>query len=780
MTVASPKTLHSLEYDRLKELLKNFCFSSLAKQAIDVLEPTDDPVLIEQGIAETREAMSFLEQTSNFSLGGVRDLTPMFHDIKKHVSLNGEELLVILRTIEATRGIRDQLTSQNKLALLCRLAERLSIPKRLAQQIYDTIDENGEIRIDASPALARLTRKKQTLEGEIQHKLQSLIDRNPDLISEAVITRRSGRLVIPIRSGATGAMKFVVHDRSATGQTLYAEPTSLVPENNAIAELESSIREERLRILRELTQEVRSAERLLLRNQAILTHIDFLFTRASYAAVHRCAFPKLSDSISLIDARHPLLTEDKVVPISLSFGDDARMVVITGPNTGGKTVTLKTVGLLTLMVQSIIPIPASPDSELAIVSRIRTDIGDEQSLEQNLSTFSGHMQNIVDALSVADSHSLILLDELGAGTDPQEGAALGLSILEELLEKKAFVAVSTHLTALKYFAIRRAAVKTASMEFDVSTLSPTFRVVEGIPGQSNAFVIAHRLGLANGIVERAHRFLSQEQIKTEDIIRDLQRTRQDMLHHRKQLQRELSSAEELKETYNQRLASFEQAKVEELPTRVRKLDSFLRQGQERIEKLLGTINANRPEQEIRDEYQQITGLRQSLKREEEEFTASQKEGELIVPEDLRRGGIVYVRSVQADGRIIHVSQKGRVSVEVDGIKLRTNVSDLAPARGTLKTKPRSSRLQLPEQDHISLQLNIRGMTISEALPRVEIYLDRLLLTDIKRASILHGKGTGALRDSVRDYLSSYSSVKSYGPATPREGGEGVTTFEFVE
>jgi DNA mismatch repair protein MutS2 len=745
MTVASLKTLHSLEYDRLKELLKNFCFSSLAKQAIDVLEPTDDPVLIEQGIAETREAMSFLEQASNFSLGGVRDLVAIFHDIKKHVSLNGEELLVILRTIEATCGIRDQLTSRNKLALLCELAERLSIPKRLAQQIYDTIDENGEIRIDASPTLARLTRKKQTLEGEIQHKLQSLIDRNPDLISEAVITRRSGRLVIPIRSGATGAMKFVVHDRSATGQTLYAEPTSLVAENNAIAELESSVREERLRILRELTQEVRSAERLLLRNQAILTHIDFLFTRASYAAVHRCAFPRLSDSISLIDARHPLLAEDKVVPITLSFGDDARMVVITGPNTGGKTVTLKTVGLLTLMVQSIIPI-----------------------------------QNIVDALSVADSHSLILLDELGAGTDPQEGAALGLSILEELLEKKAFVAVSTHLTALKYFAIRRAAVKTASMEFDVRTLSPTFRVVEGIPGQSNAFVIAHRLGLANGIVERAHRFLSQEQIKTEDIIRDLQRTRQDMLHHRKQLQRELSSAEELKETYNQRLASFEQAKVEELPTRVRKLDSFLRQGQERIEKLLGTINANRPEQEIRDEYQQITGLRQSLKQEEEEFTASQKEGELIVPEDLRSGGIVYVRSVRADGRIIHVSQKGRVSVEVDGIKLRTNVSDLAPARGTLKTKPRSSRLQLPEQDDISLQLNIRGMTISEALPRVEIYLDRLLLTDIKRASILHGKGTGALRDSVRDYLSSYSSVKSYGPATPREGGEGVTTFEFVE
>lgn len=780
MTVASLKTLHSLEYDRLKELLKSFCFSSLAKQAIDVLEPTDDPVLIEQGITETKEAMSFLEQASNFSLGGVRDLVPLFHDIKKRVSLNGEELVVILRTIEATRGIRDQLTSQNKLALLCGLAERLSIPKRLAQQIYDTIDENGEIRIDASPALARLTRKKQTLEGEIQHKLQSLIDRNPDLISEAVITRRSGRLVIPIRSGATGAMKFVVHDRSATGQTLYAEPTSLVAENNAIAELESSVREERLRILRELTQEVRSAERLLLRNQAILTHIDFLFTRASYAAVHRCAFPKLSDSISLIDARHPLLAEEKVVPITLSFGDDARMVVITGPNTGGKTVTLKTVGLLTLMVQSIIPIPASPDSELVIVSRIRTDIGDEQSLEQNLSTFSGHMRNIVNALSVADSHSLILLDELGAGTDPQEGAALGLSILEELLEKKAFVAVSTHLTALKYFAIRRAAVKTASMEFDVTTLSPTFRVVEGIPGQSNAFVIAHRLGLANGIVERAHRLLSQEQIKTEDIIRDLQHTRQQMLHHRTQLQRELSSVRELKETYNQRLASFEQAKAEELPTRVRKLDSFLRQGQERIEKLLGAINANRPEQEIRDGYQQITGLRESLKREEEEFTASQKEGEQIIPEDLRSGGIVHVRSVRADGRIIQVSRKGRVTVEVDGIKLRTNVSDLAPARGTLKTKPRSSRLQLPEQDHISLQLNIRGMRISEALPRVETYLDRLLLTDIKRASILHGKGTGALRDSVRDYLSSYPSVKSYGPATPREGGEGVTTFEFVE
>ncbi|MCK4392271.1 endonuclease MutS2, partial [Candidatus Bipolaricaulota bacterium] len=464
------------------------------------------------------------------------------------------------------------------LPLLRRFAERLSEASELAKRITRTIDEAGEIRDDASPTLKQLMGKRRTLEERIEKKLHALIERNPELISEAVVTRRTGRLVIPIKSGATGAMEFVVHDRSATGQTLYAEPTSLVAENNAVVGIESEIRKERLHILRELTDAFKQAEPAFLRDRMILAHLDSLFARATYAAAHHCSFPHLSGVIVLRDARHPLLPEKRVVPISLSLGGHTRMTVITGPNTGGKTVTLKTIGLLTLMTQSVIPIPASPDSELAIAAKVRSDIGDEQSIEQNLSTFSSHMGNIVSILKEADADSLILLDELGAGTDPQEGAALGLAILEDLLSSEALVAASTHLTPLKYFAIRHPTVKTASVEFDVETLSPTFRVVEGIPGRSNAFVIARGLGLSAPLVKRARSFLSEGEINAEDIIEELQRERQTMINYRRKAQQELSEAKKLEESYQERLAAFESAKEEELSSRLKELEAFLRRG----------------------------------------------------------------------------------------------------------------------------------------------------------------------------------------------------------
>jgi DNA mismatch repair protein MutS2 len=387
------------------------------------------------------------------------------------------------------------------------------------------------------------------------------------------------------------------------------------------------------------------------------------------------------------------------------------------------------------------------------------------------------MGNIVSILKEAGADSLILLDELGAGTDPQEGAALGLAILENLLSSEALVAASTHLTPLKYFAIRHPAVKTASMEFDVETLSPTFRVVEGIPGKSNAFVIARGLGLSAPLVKRARSFLSEGEIHAEDIIEELQRERQTMINYRRKAQQELSEAKKLEESYQERLAAFKSAKEEELSSRLKELEAFLRLGQNRVERLLAEMNASPTVEGAKGAYRELAGLRGELSEKQELLSRRGEEG--ISAAELKIGRLVHVRSLDADGRIVQLAQGGRVTIDLEGIRVITDHSDLAPARQRHKVKPRSPLPLQPFVGRVSLQLNVRGMTVIEALREVESYLDRLLLADVRQASILHGKGTGALRDAVRSYLSSCSFVGSCGPAPPREGGEGVTVFELI-
>ena len=459
------------------------------------------------------------------------------------------------------------------------------------------------------------------------------------------------------------------------------------------------------------------------------------------------------------------------------------MVVITGPNTGGKTVTLKTIGLLALMTQSTIPIPASPDSELVIASKIRSDIGDEQSISQNLSTFSAHMRNIVSLLEEADAETIVLLDELGAGTDPQEGAALGLAVIEALLESEAIVAVSTHLTPLKYFAIRHPAVKTASMEFDVESLSPTYRVIEGIPGRSNAFVIAQQLGLAADRIDRARSFLSQGEIRADDILDELERERQAMRRHRESAERDRADAKRMREEYDRKLSEFEREKEGALSERFKGFDRFLRDGQRRLEEILAAANAGATPEETRADLREVAGLREGAI---EQQTSAERlvRDEALSADALKPGALVYVRSVAADGRIVQIGAQGRVTVDLDGVRVTTGAEDLAPSQGrkpaAVPTKKKRSRVRRPRPGRVPLQLNVRGMTVSEALRELDGYMDLLLRADIRRASILHGKGTGALRDAIGAYLGSCSFVSSYGLAPPNLGGEGVTEFELAE
>jgi len=742
--VAIDKTLRDLEFDRVKAIVRQHASCSLGEEAIDALVPIADREAIESAMAEVREAMKFLSVHGRFSLGAVRDLAPLISRAKESAYLDGEELAVVLNTIEGTFQVQATLTEHAEGPLLSKIAERLTAGgQTIRRNIHRAIDERGGIRDDATPELSQLTRKRRTIEGRIESKLQRFIDRNPELISEPVITRRRGRLVVGIRSGALSAMEFIVHDRSATGQTLYVEPPGFVPENNLVSQLDNDIREEIRRILRALTNEFLESETAFLRDRAILAHLDSTFARADYAIQARCDFPELGKAISLRNARHPLIDAEAVVPISLSLGDGSRMMVLTGPNTGGKTVSLKTIGLLVLMVQAAIPIPASPDSELPLLSSVRTDIGDEQSIAQNLSTFSAHMTNIVSIIEEADVDSLILLDELGAGTDPQEGAALGLSVIEALLESNALVCVSTHLTPLKYFAIRHPEVKTASMEFDVRTLSPTYRVIEGVPGRSNAFIIAQQLGFPAERIERARSFLSQGEIRADDILDELERERQAMRTQRLAAERDRSEATSLRESYERQLAAFEEEKESALSDRFKALDQFLRDSQQRMEKLLASSQQNESENSRRQHLREISELREETRQRQVE-ASTLRHSDSLDPDELKVGKAVHVRSLATDGRIVQLTAKGKVTVDMDGIRVQTEPADLIAARKRtrIKTSTQEKRTRIrPKRlrsKQIPLELNVMGLTVNEALRLVEEYLDQLLLADIRKARILHG------------------------------------------
>lgn len=784
--VAIDKTLRDLEFDRVKAIVRQHASCSLGEEAIDALVPIADRDVIESAMNEVREAMRFLSVHGRFSLGAVRDLAPLIIRAKESSALDGEAFAVVLNTIEGTLQVKVTLTEDAEGPLLSKIAERLTAGgQTVRRNIHRAIDERGAIRDDATPELSKFTRKRRTIEGRIESKLQGFIDRNPELISEPIITRRGGRLVVGIRSGAVSAMEFIVHDRSATGQTLYVEPPGFVPENNLVSQLDSDIREEIRRILRALTNEFLESETAFLRDRAILAHLDSTFARADYAIQARCNFPELGKVITLRDARHPLIAAEDVVPISLSLGDGSRMMVLTGPNTGGKTVSLKTIGLLVLMTQAAIPIPASPDSELPLLSSVRTDIGDEQSILQNLSTFSAHMTNIVSVIEEADVDSLILLDELGAGTDPQEGAALGLAVIEALLESNALVCISTHLTPLKYFAIRHPEVKTASMEFDVKTLSPTYRVIEGVPGRSNAFIIAQQLGFPAERIERARSFLSQGEIRADDILDELERERQAMRAQRQAAERDRSEATSLRESYERQLVAFEGDKESALSDRFKALDQFLREGQLRMETLLASAQQSESESERREHLREISELRTETRARQEE-AGKLRHSDSLELDELEVGKAVHVRSLATDGRIVQLTDKGKVTVDMDGIRVQTEPADLIAARKQSKrkasTQERRTRIR-PKRlrsKQIPLELNVMGLTVNEALRLVEEYLDQLLLADIRKARILHGKGTGALRDAVQSYLGSCRFISAFGFAPPNLGGDGVTEFEISE
>ncbi len=784
--VANERTLRDLEYAKIKEIIKGFASSSLGREWVEELAPSANPAVIRVRLERVEELRRLLEERS-FSLGAIHDLRPILREARQSTSLPPEDFLPILETIRAARTLRERLQGLKGFPRLREIARGLGVFRELEENIARTIDEQGQLREGASPRLRELTSRRRLIEERVKRELEGILQSPAyaGAIQDAVIARRGGRLVVPIKAGARHLLDWVVQDSSDSGQTLYVEPPAVVEGNNELRELEGQIREERLRILKELTARLKLEERKLLKTLRALGVLDGLYAAARFAQEWGCASPKLNlqGHIHLIGARHPLLPKATVVPIEINFGAGNQGVLITGPNTGGKTVTLKTIGLLQLLAQSGLQVPASPDSELAIFKRVRSDIGSEESIEQSLSTFSSHMRNIIEILREVDGETLVLLDELGAGTDPQEGAALGIAILRFLLLKGAKLAVTTHFSALKRFAYLNPRLKTCSVEFDVETLSPTYRLLEGV-GASNALIVAERLGLSREIIEEAERTIPEGEVRVEEIIRDLQRERSLILKERQELEERLREADRLRREYEARLRRLEEEKERALSVELRELEELLRQTRRELEEVL---HQAREEAEARTALQELKRLEAELKAAGQKLVPVEQERSPISLAELRVGQQVYLLGAERIGLVREVIDEGRIAVELDGRRVWTRLADLRrpepgeELRGLSEAshpRPRPTSYQLSLKPEVKLELSVHGLKPVEALSKVDRYLDRLLLAEVGKGYIIHGKGTGALKRAIREHLRELPFVKAFYPAPPHEGGEGVTVVEL--
>ncbi|MCS6936991.1 MAG: endonuclease MutS2 [Candidatus Bipolaricaulota bacterium] len=783
--LTNEKTLKDLEYGKLKEILQSFAVSPMGRELVAALRPSAEYETIERELDRVEELCAAITQ-ARFALSALPDIRPLLQQARQTTSLSGEEFLLIGEALGHVRQTRERLLALDEQPHLRELGERLEVFRELEENIFRVFDEDGEIRESASPTLRELITRQRVLEERVQRRLQALIQSGQlsGILQDTLITRRSGRLVIPIKSSARHELDAVVHDSSDSGQTLYIEPHSVVEENNQIRELEGEIRDEKLRIVRELTQRLQAESRKIEETLRVIAYLDLLYAKAQFALHFHCYRPQLrrDGQIHLIAARHPLLNPETVVPIEVKLGEPFQGIVITGPNTGGKTVALKTVGLLTLMAHSGIPIPAAPDSSLMLCEKVFSDIGDEQSIQQNLSTFSAHLKNLLKILQHADAQTLVLIDELGAGTDPTEGAALGIAILETLLQRGAKILATTHFSAIKHFAYRHPKLKTCSVEFDVETLTPTFRLVEGI-GASNAFAIAERLGLPHEILQRARAHLAEGQVHVEEIIAKLERERSALAQEHERVSQHLRELEAQKREYAERLNQVRARKEEALTQELRQIEKQLKEARTALEEALHRAKQTSDESQLREALKRVHGVGAELAQASQQLRV---ESQVEVPwrlEELSAGVRVQLRDSKRLGTVRQVVSAERIEVELDGgVRLWAKLSDLVQPTTAKPNEQERRRMRVFVDTTTTAapppELDLRGLTVSEALRQIDLYLDKLLLTGLKRGRLLHGKGTGVLRREIRKHLATLSIVKSFESAPPNQGGDGVTIVEL--
>lgn len=787
------KVLKTLEYNKIIDRLTELAASPMGKECCRNLMPQYDISQIRHAQTETSDALSRILQKGSISFSGIRDIRPSFMRLKVGSTLTAPELLSISSVLNAALRVKAFSKSRQE-SEPDSLEERFSLLEPLTplnSAITHCILSEEEISDEASPELRRIRRTIKSTHNKIHEQLNSLVNSstNRTMLQDALITMRDNRYCIPVKAEYKSQFNGMVHDQSSSGSTLFIEPMSVVKLNNELRELAVKEQEEISRILADLSNLAAQHLEALEANISILTELDFIFARASLSKDMKGTEPDFNgDGIIFIKkGRHPLIDPKKVVPIDIRLGEDFDLLVITGPNTGGKTVSLKTLGLFTLMGQAGLHIPAFDHSRLSVFHEVYADIGDEQSIEQSLSTFSSHMTNTISILKEADEHSLCLFDELGAGTDPTEGAALAMSILSYLHSRNIRTAATTHYSELKLFALSTSGVENGCCEFDVETLRPTYRLLIGIPGKSNAFAISGKLGLPDFIIEDAKSRIDTEDISFEDVLNDLEQSRITMEREQAQLAAYKKEVETLKQKLKQKNEKLDSSKDKILQDAKEQARQILQDAKDYADESIRKYNKWMKDGGLNKEMEaQRTALRDKLDRTggQASLNGKRTQKKNYKATDFKLGDMVHVLSLDLKGTVSSLPNgKGDLFVQMGILRSLVNIKDLELIDEPVVTGPNlsktgSGKIKMSKTSTISPEINLIGKTVDEALPLLDKYLDDAYLSHLPQVTVIHGRGTGALKNAVHGHLKKTKYVKSYRVGGFGEGDHGVTIVEF--
>ncbi len=788
------KVLRVLEYNKIIERLTDKATSEQGRKLTAALEPMTDLEAIKKAQTETADALGYLLRKGSTSFGGNKDLGMCIRSLEIGSTLSIAELLWIAAFLENVNRIKSYGRKEREdtpADSLDEYFESLEPLTPLSNEIRRCILSEEEIADDASPALKKIRRSMAIANDRIHSQLASMISGScRTYLQDAVVTMRNNRYCIPVKSEYKGQVQGMVHDQSSTGSTFFIEPAAVVNLNNELRELEIKEQEEIAVILADLSAQAGAYTELLTGNQKAMTALDFIFAKATLALEQNAAMPVFNTEhqIRIRQGRHPLLDKKKVVPIDIQLGIDFDLLVITGPNTGGKTVSLKTVGLLTLMGQAGLHIPALDRSELSIFEEVYADIGDEQSIEQSLSTFSSHMTNIVSILQQADGGSLCLFDELGAGTDPTEGAALAISVLDHLHGRGIRTMATTHYSELKVYALSTPFVENASCEFSVETLRPTYRLLIGIPGKSNAFAISSKLGLPDHIIEDAKRHITEDKESFEDLLANLENSRVTIEKERLEIAGYKEEVKALKQKLEAKQEKIDQAKEKILRQANEEAREILQNAKELADETIRVFQKAEAGISIKDLEKSRQKVRDKISEKNEKLTLKNDKPthKVLKPTQIKPGDSVKVVSMGLKGTVSSLPDKnGNLFVQCGIIRSKVSLNDLVLIEEeTINTgkmqRSSSGKLKMSKSYSISTEINLLGRTVDEALSELDKYLDDAYLAHLPSVRVVHGKGTGALRNAVHNYLRKNRVVKNYRLGEYGEGDAGVTIVEFKE
>lgn len=778
--------MEKLEYSKVINELSGHTVSDLGSQKAREIRPEITHDKVERMLEETDDAVTILRLKGGIPLGSFHDVRPYVKRMEIGAVLSGQELIQIGQLLKGMHEIIDFFMGLKKEAITLRhlyeLVDELIELPQLQRRIYATLTDGGSVLDDASSQLKSIRTSMRQTESNVREKLNSIVrGSQAKHLTDSIITMRNDRFVIPVKSESRAVFGGVVHDQSSSGQTVFIEPQSVLDLNNKLKRLESEEKYEVDRILAELSGEILPHAADILTNLTLLIDLDVVQAKARYARELKATRPNVSTEnlIELFKARHPLISEDEIVPNDIALGGAYKTIVVTGPNTGGKTVILKTLGLLQMMGQSGLYLPVEEESSIGVFNHILSDIGDEQSIEQSLSTFSSHLTTIVSVLEVIDKDSLILFDELGAGTDPQEGAALAIAILDHIGAVGSYAMITSHYPELKLYGYNRPETMNASMEFDIDTLSPTYKFKMGVPGRSNAFEIARRLGLDNGIIDTARTLMTSESQSVDEMIQDLNDRQQEAESHANALRQELLDAQKLHSELKREYSDYQSEKdtlIEKAKAEANKIvESTKRKADDIIEdirqkQLEGSTGQGIKEHEFIDTQSQISKLKQEealLKKNK----VLQKQKEKKV---LREGQSVKVQSLGQQGILVEKVDDQWV-VQMGMLKMKLPEEDLIV---TEEEKVKTTSTFTGSISTVGSEVDLRGERVEAALSRLSQYLDSALLSNYQKVTVIHGHGTGAVRSAVHEALKKHPRVKKYETAPANQGGTGATIVTF--